>query len=118
MIGLVKSVRENKVKLGVCYYPEHWQEDLWNDDFQRMRKLGFTYVRMGEFAWTVFEPKEGEYSFKLFDKAIELAYQNGLKVILGTPTATPPAWLTQKYPDILNVSREGVQFRQDRKSVV
>lgn len=108
---MVKKVKENKIKLGVCYYPEHWPEELWLEDFKRMKALGFTYVRMGEFAWTIFEPEEGKYSFDLFDKAIELAYENGLKVILGTPTATPPAWLTRRYPDVLNVSQDGVQYQ-------
>lgn len=58
---LISSVREtlalvgmssNKtVMLGVCYYPEHWPEDMWASDAQRMRDLGLTYVRIGEFAW-------------------------------------------------------------------
>ncbi|RCW77287.1 beta-galactosidase [Saliterribacillus persicus] len=106
-----KIINEEKITLGVCYYPEHWPEDLWEDDFKRMKELGFTYVRMSEFAWTIFEPKEGHFEFDLFDKAIALAGKYNLKVILGTPTATPPVWLTEKYPEVLNVSHNGVQFK-------
>ncbi|KRE44794.1 beta-galactosidase [Paenibacillus sp. Soil522] len=95
-------------RLGVCYYPEHWPEALWEDDFRRMRELGLSVVRVAEFAWSIFEPKEGVFSFELFDRALELAHKQGLKVIVGTPTATPPAWLTHKYPEVLNVTHNGV----------
>lgn len=104
------NIEEKSIQLGVCYYPEHWPESLWDEDFARMAEMGFRYVRMAEFAWTVFEPEEGVYQFDLFDRAIENAGKHGLKVILGTPTATPPAWLTHKYPEVLNVSREGLQY--------
>jgi beta-galactosidase len=95
-------------KLGVCYYPEHWKEELWEDDFRRMRELGFTVIRVAEFAWSIFEPQEGVFEFGLFDRALDLAHKHGLKVILGTPTATPPAWLTHRYPEVLNATVEGV----------
>ncbi|WP_400246757.1 beta-galactosidase [Niallia sp. JL1B1071] len=108
---MTKKWTAEKITLGVCYYPEHWPEELWEDDFQRMKELGFTYVRMGEFAWTIFEPEEGIYSFDLFDWAIEKAHNLGLKTVLGTPTATPPAWLTHKYPDVLNVSQSGIPYQ-------
>ena len=76
-----------------------------------MRELGFSVVRVAEFAWSIFEPEEGTFSFELFDRAIDLAHEHGLKVILGTPTATPPAWLTHKYPEVLNVTQNGVQYQ-------
>ncbi|MDQ0112353.1 beta-galactosidase [Paenibacillus harenae] len=95
-------------KLGVCYYPEHWPESLWEDDYRRMREIGFSIIRVAEFAWSIFEPKEGEFEFGLFDRALDLAHKHGLKVILGTPTATPPAWLTHRYPEVLNATVEGV----------
>ncbi|MCF2650151.1 beta-galactosidase [Niallia circulans] len=108
---MTKKWKAEKLTLGVCYYPEHWPEELWEDDFQRMKDLGFTYDRMGEFAWTIFEPEEGVFSFDLFDRAIGKAHKFGLKTVLGTPTATPPAWLTQKYPDVLNVSQTGIPYQ-------
>lgn len=108
---MMKKWTAEKLTLGVCYYPEHWSEELWEDDFRRMKEAGFTYVRMGEFAWTIFEPEEGVYSFALFDRAIEKAHKLGLKTVLGTPTATPPAWLTHKYPDVLNVSQSGIAYQ-------
>ncbi|THF80354.1 beta-galactosidase [Cohnella fermenti] len=106
-----KTLREETVRLGVCYYPEHWEEELWEDDFRRMRELGFSIVRMAEFAWAYMEPEEGTFRFELFDRALDAAHRYGLKVILGTPTATPPAWLTQKYPEVLNGTRDGTLYR-------
>jgi len=57
--------------LGVCYYPEHWPEDYWPRDAQRMRDLGLTYVRIGEFAWGRIEKSEGVYDWAWMDRAIE-----------------------------------------------
>jgi beta-galactosidase len=89
--------------LGVCYYPEHWPENMWSRDAQRMRHLGLTYVRIGEFAWGRIEKSDGEFTWEWMDRAIETLGAAGLKVVLGTPTATPPKWLCVKYPDILPV---------------
>ncbi|WP_416150292.1 beta-galactosidase [Salipaludibacillus sp. HK11] len=106
-----KFVKNEEFQLGVCYYPEQWPEELWADDYRRMKEMNFSTVRVAEFAWAIFEPSEGEFSFELFDRAIDLAHEYGLKVVLGTPTATPPAWLTHKYPEVLNVTQEGVQLQ-------
>lgn len=89
--------------LGCCYYPEHWPKDLWAQDAAEMAALGLTYVRIGEFAWSRFEPQQGRYDFAWFDEVIEILGQAGLKVIIGTPTATPPKWLIDAHPDILPV---------------
>ncbi|MBL0923856.1 MAG: beta-galactosidase [Sphingomonadaceae bacterium] len=89
--------------LGVCYYPEHWPETMWAHDAQRMKELGLTYVRIGEFAWARIEKSEGRFTWEWMDRAIETLGAAGLKVVLGTPTATPPKWLCEKYPDILPV---------------
>jgi beta-galactosidase len=110
-----KSLHLDRFQLGVCYYPEHWPEDLWADDYRRMRELGFSVIRVAEFAWSIFEPAEGTFSFDLFDRAIDLAHTYGLQVIFGTPTATPPAWLTHKHPEVLNVSQAGIQYQHGQR---
>jgi len=110
-----KSLNLDRLQLGACYYPEHWKESLWADDFRRMRELGLSIIRVGEFAWSIFEPVAGTYSFSLFDQALDLAHEHGLRVILGTPTATPPAWLTHAHPEVLNVSRAGVRYQHGQR---
>lgn len=108
MDRLNKKFQTDIFLLGVCYYPEHWQESMWEEDFSRMKEMGFNVVRMGETAWNVMEPIEGTYSFDLFDRAIALCKKHGLKVIMGTPTYAPPAWLTEKYPEALRSNFQGV----------
>lgn len=95
------------VKLGVCYYPEHWPEDMWAEDAARMAGLGISWVRIGEFAWSEIEPEPGQYQFDWLDRAIETLSSAGLNVILGTPTATPPKWLIDQHPDILCCDAQG-----------
>lgn len=89
--------------LGICYYPEHWPESMWAQDAKEMKELGLSYVRIAEFAWSKIEPIEGEYNFAWLDSAIETIAAAGLKVIMCTPTATPPKWLIDKYPGVLPV---------------
>lgn len=92
-----------KRTLGTCYYPEHWPEEIWEADARRMKDTGLTWVRIGEFAWSRLEPAQGDLQFDWLDRAIETLGQAGLKVVLGTPTATPPRWMIDKHPDMLAV---------------
>ncbi len=93
--------------LGVCYYPEHWPETWWADDARRMRELGITYVRIAEFAWSRFEPSRGRFDFGWLDRAIDVLAAAGLKVVMCTPTATPPKWLMDECPEIAPVDHDG-----------
>ena len=93
--------------LGVCYYPEHWPEDWWPEDARAMRALGLAYVRVGEFAWSRLEPEPGRYEPAWLRRAMDILSAAGLKIVLGTPTATPPKWLMDLYPDIAPVDAEG-----------
>lgn len=97
--------------LGVCYYPEHWERADWEPDLCRMKENGISVVRIGEFAWALTEPEEGVYQYALFDDFLETAEKYDMKVIFGTPTATPPAWLTEKYPEALNADIRGNLYR-------
>ena len=108
---MTKSLKLDKITLGVCYYPEHWKEEIWESDLKRMLEHGIEVIRIAEFAWNKFEPVEGIYTFEFFDKFIELANKIGMKVIFCTPTATPPVWLTNKYPEVLNAGVDGTLYR-------
>ena len=97
----------SKPQIGVCYYPEHWPETLWQDDARRMAALGISCVRIGEFAWSRLEPARGQQDFEWLGRAIDILHAAGLRVILGTPTATPPKWLVDEMPDMLPVDEHG-----------
>lgn len=85
---------------GVDYYPEHWPEERWPVDAEMMREANINIVRLAEFAWVKLEPAEGMFDFSWLDRAIDILAEHGIKVILGTPTATAPKWLMDKYPDM------------------
>ena len=87
--------------LGVDYYPEHWNEDMLEEDLNNIVELGSNVIRIGEFAWHMMEKEEGLFDFSYFDHVINEAKKKGLKIIFGTPTATMPAWLAKKHPDVL-----------------
>lgn len=95
------------MKLGTCYYPEHWPEAWWADDARRMAETGLAQVRIGEFAWSRIEPEPGRFDWGWLDRAIDTLHAAGLEVILGTPTATPPKWLVDKMPDMVAIDAQG-----------
>ena len=95
------------MRLGVCYYPEHWPEAMWKEDAARMRALGIRQVRIAEFAWSRIEPSPGEFDWGWLDRAIDTLAAEGLEVVMCTPTATPPKWLIDRHPDILPVGADG-----------
>jgi beta-galactosidase len=99
--------KRDMLTIGVYYYPEAWPEAQWPRDMTNIRKLGMEFVHMGEFAWYFMEPEEGNYQFDWLEKNVALAAQNGLKVVLCTPSATPPIWLTRAHPEILMVDAQG-----------
>ena len=106
-----QKYRWTHLTMGVCYYPEHWPRSMWEEDLRRMKAAGISVIRIAEFAWAILEPREGEFSFDLFDDFLGLCAQQGMKVIFGTPTATPPAWLTEQHPDVLNAGLTGTLLR-------
>lgn len=92
---------------GVYYYPEHWDENQWERDFKKMHELGFEFTHFAEFAWAQLESEEGRYDFAWLDRAVALAAKYDLKVIMCTSTATPPVWMSRKYPEILLKNEDG-----------
>lgn len=100
----------SRLRVGVDYYPEHWEESLWEPDILLMKKSGVRIVRVAEFAWSRMEPREGQFDFGWLDRALDLFHRHGLKAVLGTPTATPPRWLTRACPDVLPVFAGGEVF--------
>jgi len=98
---------KSRLHLGAAYYPEHWPEERWPEDIRLMREAGITVVRMGEFAWSTFEPAAGEFHFDWLERAISMLAEAGIVSVLGTPTAAPPAWLTHACPDMLAVDEYG-----------
>lgn len=113
---------------GVDYYPEHWvyphagteehPEARWREDVAMMLEAGVNVVRMGEFAWGLYEPQEGVFDFSWMRRMMDLLEEAGIKVVLGTPTAAPPLWLSKKFPQILPVDRDGLLRHEGTRRAV
>lgn len=88
------------MRIGADYYPEHWEESRWEIDIEMMKKAGIQVIRIGEFAWSLYEPAENHYEFEWMDKVVECFGKAGIKIVLCTPSATPPKWMCDKYPEI------------------
>lgn len=95
------------MKIGVDYYPEHWDKSMWEADASLMVETGVRVVRLAEFAWSRLEPREGEFDFSWLDEVIGLFASKGIDVVLCTPTNCPPLWLYEKYPDAIQTGRDG-----------
>ncbi len=94
--------------LGVCYYPEQWPRNIWETDAQNMKRLGISWVRIAEFSWAKIEPQPYIYNFEWLDEVIDIMGKNEIKIVLGTPTAAPPRWMVDLYPDMLPVEQSGI----------
>jgi beta-galactosidase GanA len=93
--------------VGAAYYPEVAGDEI-DRDIRQMLSVGVNMVRMAEFAWSKMEPDEGRYDFKWLHRAVDKCGDAGIAVVLCTPTATPPVWLSLKHPEILRVNAAGL----------
>lgn len=98
---------DTHLHIGASWYPEMWPAEEWPKDISRMKEIGFSLVRLFEFAWKRFEPGEGEYDFAWARDILDQLHAAGIGAMIGTPTAAPPAWLTSRYPDVLQTGTGG-----------
>lgn len=97
--------------LGAAYYPEDWPLEQIDADIALMQQAGMNVMRIGEFAWSRMEPEEGKYDFDWLHLVVDKLGKAGLATIMGTPTCTPPVWLSSRYPEILVVGDNGVPWQ-------
>ncbi len=91
----------DNVLYGAAYYHEYMPEERLDEDIRLMKEAGLSVVRVGESAWGIFEPQEGQFQFEWMDRIIQKMHEAGIQVILGTPTYSMPAWLAKKHPEVL-----------------
>jgi beta-galactosidase len=97
------------VLYGVAYYPEYMPYDRLDQDVQLMQKAGISVVRIGESSWGLWEPQDGRFEFAWMDRVVQRLHAAGIRIILGTPTYSIPAWLFKEHPEIV-VTRLGGQY--------
>ncbi len=105
--GAALLQQPDAMSVGVFYYPEQWPRAQWARDMTGMASLGFEFTHLAEFSWTYLEPQEGTFDFAWLDSAITLAHKAGLRVVLGTPSAAPPSWMGERYPEVYRVDERG-----------
>ncbi len=111
VIELARAVpRVTGMLYGGDYNPEQWPEETWLEDVELMREAGVNLVSVGIFSWALLEPEEEVYDFAWLDRVIDLLWSNGIAIDLATPTASPPAWLARRYPEVLPVTDDGVRL--------
>jgi beta-galactosidase len=113
---------------GVDYYPEQWvfpyggsaenPEAQWLQDAQLMHTAGFNVVRIGEFSWGLCEKEDGKFNFDWLKRVMDILGEHGMQVVLGTPTAAPPIWLTKKHPEILPIDERGLVKHEGTRRAV
>jgi beta-galactosidase len=96
-----QPVRQDNILYGVAYYHEYMPYERLDEDVRLMKEAGISVVRVGESTWSLFEPRDGEFEFSWMDRIIDKFHEAGIKVILGTPTYSIPAWLWHKHPEVL-----------------
>jgi beta-galactosidase len=104
--ALARPPRMETILYGVSYYQEYMPYERLERDVQMMKDAGINVVRMGESGWGLWEPREGQFEFAWMDRVVNRMHQAGIKVLMGTPTYSIPAWLYRKHPEIL-VTRLG-----------
>lgn len=95
---------------GGDYNPEQWTEEIWDDDIRLMQRGGISMATVGVFSWAKLEPREGEFDFGWLDRVLDKLHAGGIRVDLATATASPPPWLTHRYPEVLPVTENGIRL--------
>lgn len=104
----MKNIYNNEKRLlhGGDYNPDQWLDypDILKDDLRLMKLANVNTMTVGIFAWSALEPTEGNYNFEWLDKIIDDVYNQGGRVILATPSGARPAWMSEKYPEVLRTN--------------
>lgn len=100
-------MKDNQIWLGVAYYPELWDEEIIDEDIRKMKEIGVNSVRIAEFAWSTMEKEEGIFDFSCFKKVVRKMAAADIGVVMCTPSATPPKWLTDKYEETMSMNDDG-----------
>lgn len=95
---------------GGDYNPEQWPEEVWDEDVRLMQRGGINFATVGVFSWAKLEPREGQFDFAWLDRVLDKLHAGGVRVDLATATASPPPWLTHRYPEVLPVTESGVRL--------
>ncbi|MER8011598.1 beta-galactosidase [Streptomyces sp. NPDC094149] len=105
--AVLADATRGRILFGGDYNPEQWPEETWHEDVRLMRDAGVNSVTLGVFSWVKLEPRPGERDFGWLDTLMDLMHDNGIGVVLATPTSSPPPWLGRLHPETLPRDEDG-----------
>jgi beta-galactosidase len=104
---VLADATRGRILFGGDYNPEQWPEETWHEDVRLMREAGVNSVTLGVFSWSKLEPTPGAREFGWLDTLMDLMHDNGVGVVLATPTASPPPWMGRLHPETLPRDADG-----------
>lgn len=104
----IQQLGATQITYGGDYNPEQWPEHVWHEDARLMQQAGVNLVSLGIFAWARLEPQPDVYDFGWLDTVMDVLYEHGVCVNLGTGTPAPPPWFSKLHPESLPVTAEGI----------
>ncbi len=107
----MKTKHMDFIAHGGDYNPDQWIDtpEIWDEDIRLMKLSNVNCVSVGIFDWSLIEPTEGTYNFEWLDTILDKLHANGISAILATPSGARPAWLAEKYPEVLRVNEDGIR---------
>ncbi|UQZ74508.1 beta-galactosidase [Niallia circulans] len=97
----------NRILYGGDYNPNQWPKEIWEEDMRIFKKAGINSATINVFSWAKIQPSEDEYYFEELDDIVEMLSQDKYDIILATSTASLPAWMVKKYPEVARTDYEG-----------
>ncbi|MHC4746981.1 MAG: beta-galactosidase, partial [Planctomycetota bacterium] len=98
------------IYFGGDYTPEHFGKEVMEEDMRLMKKAGVNIATINVFTWAQLQPNEETFDFEWLDEIMDTLVKNGVCADLGTATASTPAWMAKKYPEILPIDENGIRF--------
>jgi beta-galactosidase len=99
--------RMDTILYGAAYYPEYMPYERLDQDVDLMQKAGINVVRIGESSWGLWEPEDGRFEFAWMDRVVERLHKANIRIIMGTPTYSIPAWMYREHPEIVVTRLDG-----------
>lgn len=114
---MAEQIKVQKMLHGGDYNPDQWLDmpQVLEEDIRFMKEAGVNCVTLGVFSWSRLEPQEGQYDFEWLQDVMDRLYENGIYTILATPTGALPHWLTEKYPEVMKMSGNGIRRKHGQR---
>ncbi|MFM6939456.1 MAG: beta-galactosidase, partial [Rhodoluna sp.] len=95
------AFKQDRILYGAAYYNEYHQTERTAEDFRLMAEAGVNVIRVGESVWAKWQPTETSFNLDWLEPVLDAASDNGIGVIIGTPTYAVTRWIFQNHPEVV-----------------